>query len=206
MSSYDSRGNITTSKLYAWVYNDGLDDYIIYTKSLTLDDNTILYNSDYSQYTGTEFKVTRAGDDFIIQYNSNLTEHEAAKDIASKTIYCFLFSYPMRTIWANSATAPTVVYQINGDVYYGDDWYALNNKVYYKDGNTATYNSLYNVKVPTLPVTSYVIGTTGAPTNPINSSVGAISVIKELIPDESLRTLVLNMDAALGNNPCIKDF
>ena len=206
IASYNSSGNKTTSHLYSWVYNDGLDDFVIYTKSLLIDGDTILYNADYSQYVGTDFTVELSGEDYIIQYKGNITDHEPAKDIQPKTIYCFLYSYPMRTIWANSNNIPTVLYQSSGDVYNGDEWYVQNSNVYYKNGKMAVYNSLYNIKVPTLPVTSYVIGEDGKPQEPIDSSVGIISVTKEFIPDKNLRSLTLNLDAAIGNNPCVKEF
>ena len=204
LTSYDSTKNVTTDKLYSWVYNDGLDDYIIYTKTLNIQADTTLYNADYTLYTGTDFKVTLSGSNYIIQYLANSTENEPAKDIQSKILYAYSYAGSLETIWANSSSAPTALYKSNGDVYEGSDWTLSNNIIYYKDGGIATYNSAFNITIPTLPVTSYVIGSDGNPTQYINSNIGAITVIKETMNEEQLRSFALNLEATMGNNPCIK--
>ena len=112
----------------------------------------------------------------------------------------------MQTIWANNSQEPTTLYQANGDTYSGDDWTIVSNEVLYKNGGIASYNSLYNLIVPTIPITSYVIDSLGNMEKPIISNVGLISVVKEYIPEENLRAIVLNLDSLIGHNPCIKEY
>ena len=206
-ATYRAAGNVQTDLLYCWLYNDGLYDYKVYTKTLTIESNTTLYKSDYSVYTGSDFRVVPSGSDYVIQYGTSLTEYTEDQNINPVTLYCYTFSYPMETIWANSPTEPTILYYANGDIYDESDWYVANFTVYYThDNGIATYTNLYDLIIPMLPVTSYVINKEGKVFAPINSNIGAISVVKELIPNEKLRTLTLNLDAALGNNPCIKEY
>ena len=40
--------------------------------------------------------------------------------------------------------------------------------------------------------------------NPVNSKIGIITVIKDLLTDEQLKALSLNLCATMGQNPCIK--
>lgn len=206
-ATYRAAGNVQTDLLYCWLYNDGLYDYKIYTKTLTIEANTPLYNDDYTVYTGSDFYTVQSGTDYVIKYGNSLTEYTESQNINPVTLYCYTFSYPMETIWANSPTMPTALYYANGDIYDESNWYVANFTVYYtNDNGIATYTSLYDLTIPMLPVTSYVINREGKVTAPINSNIGAIAIVRELIQDEKLRTLTLNLDAALGNNPCIKEY
>lgn len=206
ISVYDSSKNIETSKLYAWNYNDGLYDHIAYTKSPIIQADTIMYNEDYSVYYGEDFKIIPVGSDFVIQYKNNDTEYDALKDIAPRTLYAFVYTGNLQTIWSNSNVSPSVLYVANGDMYLGTDWHILDNYVYYKDGGKASYNENYNLTIPSLPLTSYVTNIDGTPSKTINSNVGVISVIKSVLTEEELRALSLNMEATMGKNPCVTTF
>lgn len=59
--------------------------------------------------------------------------------------------------------------------------------------------------IPSLPVTSYITSTSGA-TQLINSNVGVISITKDLLQKDELRAVAFNLEATMGNNPCIKTF
>lgn len=203
---YNIYDNIQTEKLYAWNYNDGLDDHTIYTKVNTLAADTPLYNANYSRYTGQEFVIVMSGSDYIIQYNTNTTEYTESLDIEPKTIYAFYYAGDFQTIWANSSSVPTVLYDANTDVYSGTDWTIVDNTVIYKGEGIATYDGSYNVPIPTLPVTSYVVGNNGNPEKYINSNVGMITVIKAELTEAQLRSLSLNLEATVGNNPCISTY
>ena len=109
----------------------------------------------------------------------------------------------MNTVWANDSSIPSILYDANGDLYTGTDFTLTNNIIYYKDGGQATYNSLFNILIPALPVTSYVTGVNGEPEKYINSNIGVVVVIKAGMTEEQLRSFSLNLEAALGNNPCI---
>jgi hypothetical protein len=204
-AQYTEAENEYTDLLYAWLYNDGLDDYIIYTKTLEITEGTILYNSDYTEYVGEAYKVVLSGSDYVITYYGDLMDYTASKNIEPKVLYCYKCTLPMRLIWSNSSVEPTVLYESNGTIYSGTEWYINDNVVYYRDGNPATYDSLFNLLVPTLPLTSYLIDKRGEIIEPINSNIGIISVVKEFISSENLRALTLNLDAGLGKNPCIRE-
>lgn len=203
VATYNQAKDETTDLLYAWNYNDGLDDMTIYTKELTITADTVLYNADYTPYTGSAFFIVLSGTGYIIQYNSNTTEYTENMNILPKTLYAFYYEGNLKTVWTNSSSVPSVLYDSNGDLYTGTEFTLSNNTIYYIDGGIASYNSLFNILIPALPVTSYVTGADGKPEKHINSNIGVVAVIKEKIEDENLRALSLNLEAALGNNPCI---
>ena len=203
VSTYEESKNEETDKLYAWNYNDGLDDHTIYTKTETLEADTIMYNANYTQYIGTAFTLVLSGSDYIIQYNSNTTEYTEEMNIEPQTLYAYYYEGNMNTVWANDSSIPSILYDANGDLYTGTDFTLNNNIIYYKDGGEATYNSLFNILIPALPVTSYVTGVNGEPEKYINSNIGVVVVIKAGMTEEQLRSFSLNIEAALGNNPCI---
>ena len=201
-SNYSSADNVQTVRLYAWVYNDGTQDHIIYTKVNTIAADTPMFNSDYTPYTGTDFAIVQSGTSYIITYLNNNTTYTSSKDILPTTLYAFKYIGSLQTIWANSSTTPSVLYESNGDMYTGTEWTIVNSTVRY-EGNAATYTPSGNVTVPSLPATSFVVNSQGANTNFVNSNVGAITVIKERLTDAELRALSLNLEATMGNNPCI---
>lgn len=67
--------------LFAWVYNDGTDDFIVYTKTLTIESDTSLYNNDGSLYAGSDFEIVSSDSNYIIQYNANDTTYTEADNI-----------------------------------------------------------------------------------------------------------------------------
>ena len=202
LASYDPENNKTTDRLYAWNWNDGLEDHLVYTKELVLAQSSILYNENYTLYTGQDFKIVLSGSDYIVQYNGNTAEYTQSEDVLPKTLYSYYYVGGLQTIWANSSVAPSVLYQSNGNIYTGIDWTVSNGKVYYR-GQLASYNSLFNLLAPSAAVTSYITQLDGTHTNYINSDIGIISVINNKISDEKLRSFALNLEATMGNNPCI---
>ena len=201
-SSYSSGDNVQTVKLYAWLYNDGTQDHIIYTKVPTVAVDTPLFNSNYTSYTGTDFEIVQSGTDYIITYLSNQTTYTASADIQVRTLYAYKYTGSLQTIWANSSTIPSVLYESNGDLYTGTTWTIENNVVLY-EGDTATYNSSGNVQVPSLPATSFIVNANGVNANFVNSSIGVVTIIKDELTEAALRALSLNLEATMGNNPCI---
>ena len=195
-----SNTSINTKILYAWGYNDGISTFKIYTDTLDIAANTTLYNEDYTRYTGSSFSVVQSGSSYIIQYNGHNTSR-TSPDIPSKVLYKYYYLGGIETIWANSSSSPTILYTAKNTLYTGTDWTIVDDKVYYQT-HEATYNSLYDYTVPTLPVTSYIINSSGVVDKNINSAVSVISVIRDYINEEGLRSLSLNLEAAIGNNPC----
>lgn len=191
--------SINTRILYVWTYTDGVSTEKICTDTLNIEADTVLYNDDYTVYTGTSFQVVQKDSSYIIQYNGNDTEYTS--NVPSKVLYKYYYLGNTETIWANSSTEPTILYTAKNIRYTGTDWTISNNKVYYKEYQ-AEYDSLYDYTVPTLPVTSYIINSEGLVTNNVNSTISVISVIKNFINEEGLRSLSLNLEAAIGNNPC----
>ena len=203
LAHYDESKNESVGILYAWNYNDGLDDHTIYTKELELQENTVLYNEDRTVYTGTSFVVVQSGAEFVIQYRGNTTEYAEEMNIPAQTLYAFYYEGNLMNIWANSSSIPSVLYTADGNLYNGTNFYLEDNIIYYKDGGVATYNSLFNVSIPSLPVTSYITGANGKPEKYIDSNIGVVIVLKAGLKEEWLRSFALNLESALGNNPCI---
>ncbi|MDY6364836.1 MAG: hypothetical protein SPL73_08120 [Cyanobacteriota bacterium] len=63
--------------LYAWIYNDGSADYIIYTKGAIPTAAIVLYNSNGTVYTGTEF----TNDNGTIKYGTNACTYTESKNV-----------------------------------------------------------------------------------------------------------------------------
>ena len=56
-----------------------------------------------------------------------------------------------------------------------------------------------------VPLTSYITTSNGAEQY-IDSDIGIITVIKDLFNDSKLSSISLNLEATMGNNPCIKSY
>ena len=119
LTSYSQPDNSATVRLYAWEYNDGIENHKIYTKDQNIAENTILYNSNYREYTGSDFTVVQSGGSYVVSYLNNTTTYTSADDILPITLYAFKYTSSLQTIWANSSTNPSVLYESNGDIYTG---------------------------------------------------------------------------------------
>ena len=204
-SNYSSADNVQTVRLYAWVYNDGTQDHIIYTKVNTIVADTPMFNSNYTPYTGTDFTIVQSGTSYIITYLNNNTTYTSSKDILPTTLYAFKYTGSLQTIWANSNITPSVLYESNGDLYNGTIWTIEDNAVLY-EGGIASYTSSEDVIVPSLPATSFIVNSEGVNSSFINSNIGIVTVIKDKLTNETLKALSLNLEATMGNNPCIETF
>ena len=202
-ASYLSSANIQTDTLYAWTYVNSPLEYIIYTKSPTISENTVLYNADYTQYTGSDFTVTLVGGNYIVQYNSNSTTYDESQNIEPKTLYAWKYTGSIDMIWANSSTSPVILFDSNGNLYEGDIWSIQNGSVIYNNEGTATYSSTSNITIAALEVTSYITNLAGDNVNNINSNISIISVIRNKnFSLEELRVISLLIESSIGNNPC----
>lgn len=56
-----------------------------------------------------------------------------------------------------------------------------------------------------LPMTSYVINSNGNNAQYIDSYVGMLTIVTELFTEDKLRSVALNLEATMGNNPCIRN-
>lgn len=83
--------------LFAWLYNDGIDDYIIYTKTQTIASDTVLYNADGTSYSGADFTIEASGDDYVIQYSGNNTTYTQSEDITANY-------FTTEALWQQSVT------------------------------------------------------------------------------------------------------
>lgn len=202
VSSYSSTDNKQTVRLYAWVYNDGTQNHIVYTKVDTITADTPLFNSNYTPYTGTDFAIVQSGSSYIITYLNNNTTYTSQQDITPVTLYAFKYTDSLQTIWANNPITPSVLYESNGDMYTGTKWTINENTVRYEE-YIATYTSSGNIVVPSLLATSFIVSSNGMNTNYINSNIGIVTIIKDKLSNEKLHTLSLNLESTLGNNPCI---
>lgn len=200
--AYNEDLNTTTPLLYAWTYEDSLVSHTIFTKDETINENTLLYNSDYTVYSGSEFSVALVDSRYVVQYETYEATADSSKNINSVTLYAFTYRGITQRVWADNQNNPTLLFDPNGNLYTGSDWAISNNKVLYR-GKEGTYDSNSNVTIPTLSATSYITGTNGNIKDPINSNVSLMSIIKENMDTEKLRLLSLRIEASIGTNPCI---
>ena len=199
---YSEDDNVETDQLYAWVYNDGENDNIVYTKVAPNPDNrtlstpwATLYNSDYTEYFGTDFIVN--GD--LVLYRNNPTTYVASKNPPVITLYAWKYEAPEVTIYGNKPSNPNVLYEIN-ELYGGADWVISNGEVYYL-GQKATYDSSKNNDTAYPSLTSFITNENGNIINPINAEVGIISIVKDELEEERVKALSLLLCATMGLNP-----
>ena len=189
--------------MYAWTPSGTtVYDHVIYSKTPTISVDTVLYTSDYrvNDPLETLFTIAPSGSNYVILYNGNQTERNSLLDIEPKTIYCFKYSMPEETIWTNSTTAPTVLYNSDDSYYTGSEWTIEGNEIYYI-GNIAYYDSTKNRETFNPDITSYIINSYGETEEYINAKVGLISIIKEKLSNENARLMSLLLCASLGKNP-----
>lgn len=200
----DSNHDLNTDYLYAWTYNDGVYDYFIYTKTLTLDENTKLYNADLSEYTGSDYVIRFIGGEYTIQYqNSYIMSYDSNFDIPSREIYAYITYLPEIHIWANSNSEPVILFDSNGDIYTGSDWTVENYTISYKDQGDASYDSSLNKNITSEGVASYIIDIQGNPVQYVNSEIGIIAATKTALSVNEMRICALELISSLGKNPCM---
>lgn len=193
-----------TNNLYAWSYTEVPTTHTIYTKTQIISPDTILYNEDFTEYTGEDFTITLSGDTYIIQYNSNATIYDSSRDI-NKTIYKWTCELATVNIWSNSNTNPVMLFNSDGNLYEGSEWSISGTDVLYQ-GQVATYNSSLNFDIPALEVTSYIINTSGQKEKLINSNISIIAITKgQALSETDAQLFSLELGSAIGNNPCLNN-
>ena len=205
IANYSNGDNILTSTLYSWVYDDGIEEHIIYTKSLVISEDTTLYNADYTEYTGLDFSIDFVGGSYKVLYLTYVTHNDGAKDIEPVTLYAWKYEDAIQKIWANSSSNPTIMFNQDGSIHSNDSTWNLSSGVitYVPSGETATYNSSYNTFVSKLDTTSYIVNSSGIKTDSINSSVGMIGIAFDNMSGEDMRVFSMELGAQIGLNPCI---
>ena len=210
----------STDTLYAWEPPSSVVVYdkVVYTKETSTPDGfasrPTLYNEKYEVYAGDDFGIER--DDitgmYKIKFYLNDDTYDAVYDsddnIQPKDLYLYRYQMASENIYTNSHEYHTVLYEKQDDAYTtysGDEW-TLDNFRVYRLNQLATYNESKDVEVPMSDLASYIIGADGYPTEPINSNVGLISIIREGLSDEYARAIALNLCATLGRNPYIGGF
>ena len=202
-SAYTSSENTTTARLYAWIpVGASVYENVIYTKSTTITQNTILYKENYEKedMTTSSFSIAQSGSSYVILYRGGQTERNSSLDVESKTIYCFKYTLSNKKIYTNNPQHPSMLYNANGSYYAGDEWRIEDGYVYFLDLR-ATYNEEYNIETFTPDLTSFITNENNVSIYPINANVGTISIIKERISNENLRILALLLCATMGRNP-----
>ena len=207
-ASYSSIDNKVTDQLYAWTYNDGENDHVIYTKvapaaggqSLS-EPWAKLYNNDYTEYSGEDFSVNN---DLVIYRNEHTMKYDASLNPQSLTLYAWKYEAPEEAIYTNRIVDPTSLYEYTEDknLYTGTDWAIREGKIYYL-GQLATHDPSKDTNTLYPNLTSYITDENGNISQPINSEVGIISIIKSKMEEEKTRALSLLLCATMGTNPYI---
>jgi hypothetical protein len=206
-ASYSYIDNLLTDQLYAWYYDDGENEHVIYTKvapaaggqSLS-EPWATLYNRDYTVYTGSDFAV----DGDLVEYrNEHVMVYEAPYNPPRITLYAWKYEAPVEAIYANKTSNPTSFYDTESeDLYLGTDWTVVDGKVYYLE-QLATHNASMDTNTLYPNLTSYITDENGNISQPINAEVGVVSIIKDKMEEEKTRALSLLLCATMGTNPYI---
>ena len=198
--------NIEVSQLYCWKAINS--ENFIYTDTLTIQPDTLLYNRDHSIYTPslTGFHIVGPIDGVcVVCYQSMGADRYSSGDKPPVTLYPYTYVSPTsQNIWANSPTYPAILYQENGDEYSGYEWSIHNGEVLYLNKYPAQYDSSLDKTIPfTVNTTSYIIDRNNRKTDFINSEVGVVSVIKSALTRDQLRFLSLLLTSSIGKSPSI---
>ena len=206
-ASYSYIDNLLTDQLYAWYYDDGENEHVIYTKVAPAASGqslsepwATLYNRDYTVYTGNDFAVN--GD--LVEYRSeHVMVYEAPYNPPRITLYAWKYEAPVEAIYANKVSSPTSFYDIETeDLYLGTDWTVVDGKVYYLE-QLATHDASLDTNTLYPNLTSYITDENGNISQPINAEVGVVSIIKDKMEEEKTRALSLLLCATMGTNPYI---
>jgi hypothetical protein len=207
-ATYTPAGNLMTDQLYAWMYDDGENPHYIYTKvapasgGQTLSEPwATLYNSDYTVYTGSDFTVNG---DLVVYRNEHNAVYSSPANPPRVTLHAWEYDAPIEEIYGNKPVDPTSLYEYTAeaDLYTGEDWTISNGKVYYL-GQEATYDASKDTNTSYPNLTSYITDASGNISQPINSEVGVISIVKDKMEGERVRALSLLLCATMGINPYI---
>lgn len=216
-------GTPVTKVLYTWGYwetespDTNPPTEVVYTDTLTITENTKLYNENFEEIEQDEtgFNIKSDGSEYKIYYGTTSTYTYSEWDI-SREIKSYVYSNTQdiyTTVTSIEEGTEYPLYLKSGDAYVeytkpeaGPYWQFGDTNLYYVD-SLATPNATaatvdttpINIESPSL--TSYVIGKDGAPKEYINSNVGIISIIKEKLSAANARILALNLCATLGRNP-----
>lgn len=205
VASYEEAYDTQTPTLFAWTYNDGVSDYKIYTESDDIEQDTVLYNEDYTPYTGLDYIVVPGEDDsYVIQYQNMFTlEYNENEDIPPEPLYAYIVYMPDAHIWANNDVNPTVLFESDGSTYTGTIWHLDDGDIAYGDEGYAHYDSDYNIATSAVGATSFIIDSEGNRVNMVNSAIGVIGVALAGMTNNELRICALELTAMIGKNPCI---
>lgn len=209
---YDEDGDIQTDRLYAWVYDDTVNNHIIYTKTLDITQDTVLYNSDYTEYAESLFSISYVEGttpSYKIFYDQYPTTQDSEADIEPQNRFCYKATLTESSIYTNSIENPILLYtQVDDsyEIYTGTQWTIGTKEVSGQEvpwvlfeGNPGTRGEDTQTFTPDL--TSYIIDASGAPAQFINSNVGLVSIIKEKLSEDNARIMALNLCATMGRNP-----
>ena len=208
VATYDPEDDIQTDQLYAWVYYDGENLQEIYTKVAPADGGhslsepwATLYNSDYTEYTGNDFSVE---DDLVMYRNEHVATYDVSENPRVLNLCAWKYEAPEAHIYANRVVNPTSLYEYteDKDLYTGTDWVITGGRIYYL-GQEATYTPSNNTNTPYPNLTSYITNESGNISQPINSEVGIVSIVKDDMEEEKIRALSLLLCATMGINPYI---
>lgn len=191
-------------------------------------ENVPFYNEDFELVSRdqTDFTIVQNQEgDWVVTYKETVsgwtTEYYASKNV-EREVTSYTYTAPEVAIYAPATTftsADYSLYEDNGGKfvrYNGGNWAfkpigsGQEYKIYYKrefeavltkDGNEQPVP--INAGSPMLA--SYIVAENGNNIEPINSSVGLISIIMEELSDVECRTLALNLCATLGKNPFLNE-
>lgn len=207
-ATYSQADNILTKQLYAWVYNDGENNHVVYTEvAPSADGRTLtepratLYNSDYTEYSGGDFIVN---EDIVSFRNEQAAIYDSSFNPDRKTLYAWKYIAPRAEIYGNRPLSPTSFYTYTEkkELYTGTDWTVSEGVVYYL-GQVASQDSSKDINTLYPNLTSYLTDVDGNIVQPINAEVGVISIIKDKMEEERVRALSLLLCATMGMNPYI---
>lgn len=216
-------GTPVTKVLYAWGYwetespDTNPPTEVIYTDTLTITENTKLYNENFEEIEQdeTEFNIQSDGSEYKIYYGTTSTYTYSEWDI-SREIKSYVYSNIQDIYTTVTSIEDGIKYPLyikSGDAYIsyikpeeGPYWQFGDTNLYYVDSlstpsSTAATVDTTPINIESPSLTSYVIGKDGAPKEYINSNVGIISIIKEKLSAANARILALNLCATLGRNP-----
>ena len=208
-ATYSAEDNVQTDPLYAWVYDDSENIHIIYTKvpptpsGQTLSEpDAQLYNKDYTLYNGDDFTVQ---DDLVLYRDEHTAIYTPSADPGILTLYAWKYVAPKGEIYGNRPQGVTALYtyEEKPEPYVGTEWTLVDGEVYY-DGQKAEYDSSERPLSTIYPdLTSYIKDGENQISQPINSEVGIISIIKDEMSEEKVRALALLLCGTMGINPYI---
>jgi hypothetical protein len=151
---------------YFFVYAEDLQEGYFYLYNTVSSELTLLKDGLTPTHNANGFDISQGWSDIF--FFTNGVEMFTVEIGITRTLYAYV--YDTHTIYADSPTTPTKLYDEDGWLYSGEDWEISESTVQYS-GNDATYTVANNIVLPNTILDMELVDKDGRPVVGLNAAV-----------------------------------